>query len=136
MTKQINGYHRYAVTVGVVLLQYVVGIGVLRTEVLAETQCLRLKPRFLKLYQYEFQTAVVLANLRSEVDAEHRYLVTGAVGVFMLAHLHLRHLPLQKGRKNCLGNAVVLHEIFENRVVNRICNTYYHSRMSICLVQR
>ena len=136
MAKQINGYHRYAVTVGVVLLQYVVGIGILRTEILAKTQCLRLKPGLLKLYQYEFQAAVVLANLRAEVDAEHGYLVTCAVGVFMLAHLNLCHLPLQKGGKHCLGNAVVLHQVFENCVINRICNTYYHSRMSICSVQR
>ena len=97
MSKQIYCYHRDTVAVGIVVLQYVVGVSVLRAEVLAETQCLRLKPRLLKLYQHEFQTAVVLAHLCAKIDTEHRYLVTCAVGVFMLAHFNLSHLPLQKG---------------------------------------
>ena len=44
MTQQINGYHRYAIVVVVVVLQYVVGVGILSAKILAETQCLRLKP--------------------------------------------------------------------------------------------
>ena len=97
MSEKIYRYHRNAIAVGVVVLQYVVGIGVLRAEVLAETQCLRLKPGLLKLYQHEFQAAVVLSHLCAEIDAEHRNLVACAVGVFMLAHFNLGHLPLQKG---------------------------------------
>ena len=128
MSEKIYRYHRNAIAVGVVVFQYVVGVGILRAEVLAETQCLRLKPRLLKLYQHEFQTAVVLAHLCAEIDAEHRYFVSCAVGVFMLTHFNLGHLPLQKGRKHSLGNAVVLHEVFEDCVIYRVCNTYYHSR--------
>ena len=136
MTKQIYGYHRYAIAVRVIILQDVVGVGVLCTEVLSETQCLRLKPSLLKLYQYKFKTAIILTDLGTEVDAEHRNLVTCAVGVFMFTHLYLYHLSLKKGGKHSLGHAVVLHEVFENRVINRICNTYHHSRIFISLVQR
>ena len=48
MTKQINSYHRYAISVGIVILKNVVGISILSTQVLAETKCFRLKPSLLK----------------------------------------------------------------------------------------
>ena len=128
MSEQIDGYHRYAPTIGVIILDDVVGIGILRTEVLAETQRLRLQPCLLQFYEHQFQASVVLAHLGSEVDAEHRDLVTRTVGVFMLPHIHFGHLLFQQGRKYGLGHAVVLHQVFEHRIINRVCNTYYHNQ--------
>ena len=136
MPKKIYGYHRYAIAVRVIILQDVVGVGVLRTEVLSETQCFRLKPSLLKLYQHKFKTAIILTDFGAEVDTEHRNLVTCAVGVFMFTHFYFYNLSLKKGGKHSLGHAVVLHEVFENRVINRICNTYHHSRIFFSLVQR
>ena len=132
MAEQINGYHRYAIAIGIRILQDIVRIGILRTKVLAETKSLRLKPRLLKFYQHKLQASIILTDLRTEVNAEHGNLVTRTVGIFVLTHLHLSHLPLQKSRKHCLGHAVVLHEVLEHRVINWVCNTYYHNRSSLC----
>ena len=126
MPEQVYGYHRDAVAVGIGVLQDVVGVGVLRAEVLAEAERLRLEPCLLELYKDELQAAVVLAYLRPEVDAEHGYLIARAVGILVLAHLYLRHLSLQQGGEKRLGYAVVLHEVLEDRIVNRVCYAYYH----------
>ena len=127
MTEKINRYHRYAIAVGVAVLQNVVWVGILSTKILTETQCLRLKPCLLQLYQHKLQTAIILTNLRPEIDAEHRNLVTSAVGIFMLTHLYFCNFTLQKSRKHYLCHAVVLHKVLEHRIINRICNTYYHN---------
>ena len=96
-------------------------------KILAEAQCLCLQPCLLQLYQNQLQASVFLPNLGSEVNAEHRNLVTRTVGIFMLAHLNFGHFPLQKSRKYGLGHAVVFHQVFEHRVINRVCNTYNHN---------
>ena len=135
MTKKIYCYHRYAIAVGIVLLKNVIGIGILGTQILAETKCLRLKPGLLKFNKHKFKTTILLTHLRSKIDAEHGNLVTCAVGVFMLTHLNLHHFLLQKCRKHSLGNAVVLHKILEHRVINWVCNSYYHYRILFLLLQ-
>ena len=44
VTEQIYRYHRDAVAVGTAILVDIVGVGILRAEILAETQCLRFQP--------------------------------------------------------------------------------------------
>ena len=98
MTEQIDGYHGDAVAdTPVIAAEHVLWVGIVRAEVLAEAQCLGLKPCLLQLYEYQFIAAVVLADASGEVYAEHGYLVTGAVGVLVTLHLHMEDLLLQQG---------------------------------------
>ena len=122
VTQQVDRYHGDAVAVrsAVVLVADVLGVGILRAEVLAETKGLGFQPRLLKLYQHQAQLTVGLADLRAEVDAEHRYLVTCAVGILVLAYLGLHHFFLQQGGKQGLHDAVVLQQVLENSVVDGV----------------
>ena len=55
----------------------------------------------------------------------------------MLAHFHLYNLFFQKGRKDRLYHTGILHQIFENGVVDGVCYTYYHRLpLHIYIVQR
>ena len=47
MSEQVDCDHRDAVTIRIVILQYIVGICILSAKILAETQGLGLKPRLL-----------------------------------------------------------------------------------------
>ena len=95
VTEQIHCYHGDAVAVGATVLVYVVRIGILGAEILAETQSLRFQPCLLQFYEHKFQAAVILTHLCPEVNAEHRDFIVSAIGVLMLAHIHLHHLFLK-----------------------------------------
>ena len=136
VTEQIHCYHWYAITEGIVVFQDVVGVGILSPKILAETQGFSLKPRFLQLYEHEFQSTVILLDLCTEVDAKHGYLVAAAIGVFVLAHFHFHHISLKQCREYGFGNTFVLHQIFEHGVIDGICNAYYHSRYCFTFITR
>ncbi len=125
--QEIDTYHGDAHAALVSLPNDVVGVGILRAQVLAETQCLRLEPGLLQFYEHKLQAAVILAHLRSEVYAEHGYLVAAAIRVLVLAHLHLDDLALEQGRQYCLGHALVLHQVLEHRIINRVGHTDNHN---------
>ena len=71
--QQVDRYHGDAIAVSnaVILVADVLGVGILRAEVLAETKGLGFQPCFLQLNQHQTQLPVGLADLRAEVDAEH-----------------------------------------------------------------
>ena len=127
MAQQIYRHHRYGMPVAVVLRGDVLRVGILRAEILAEAQRLRLKPRLLELYQYKVAAAVRLPNLRREVDAEHRNLVARAVGVLMTTDMNLDNILLQQCREQRPRDALVLNEVLEHRIVYRIGNMYHHT---------
>ena len=133
MTKQVNRNHRYSELMRLFLAD-IVGIGILGTKILTETQCLRLKPGFLKLDKHKVLRAVALAHLGTKVDTKHRDVVAGAVGVLVFSHFHLEHLLLEKCRYKDLGYAQVLYKIFKNRIVDWVGYSENHKYSSFYLI--
>ena len=71
MSEQIYGYHGKSIFVFVVLLYYIVGIGILRAEILTKPKCLCLYPCLLQFDENKFQCSVILLDFRPEVNAKH-----------------------------------------------------------------
>ena len=124
MSKQVNRNHRDGIAF-LALWQYVFRIGIVHTQVLPETQRLGFKPSLLQLYQNKVERAVALTNRGSEVYAEDGEVLAVTVTVLITAHLHIHNLFFQQSRENGLGDALVLHEVLENNIVNGIC--YCHT---------
>ena len=116
MAQQIDSHHGQRIAVG----SHVLRITVLSAQILAEAQCLRFQPCLLQLYKDDLHAAVVLSNLRSEVDAEDRQCVALLIGVLMGSQLHFQHFLLKEGRENGACHSFVFHEVFEDNVVNGI----------------
>ena len=94
MAQQVDRHHGKGMTVAA--LRYdVLRILILHTKVLAETQCLRLKPGLLQFYQDEVLATVRLAHRGTKVDAEHRQRLTLVVGILVRTHLHFCDVLLQ-----------------------------------------
>ena len=121
MAQQVNGYHRY----GLSIVHHILRVGVVNTQILAEAECLSVKPGLLKLYQDKMLLAVRLANGGTEVYPEHRQGVATIVAVLMGAHLDGHYVLLQQGGQDGAGNALVLHQVLKYYVVYGIC--YYHN---------
>ena len=140
MAEQVHRHHGIGVALWRVVA-YVYLIAVLRAEVLAETQRLRVEPRLLQLYQHHavFQLSILgvfLAHRGGKVDAEHREGVACGIDILVWAHLHFHHVLLQQCRKDGLGYAFVRHDVLEHGVVNRVGYMQYHKRCSLqCIIQ-
>ena len=107
--------------------RHVAFMAVLEAQVLAEAQHLRLHPCLLHLYEDGLPLSLLVYHGSPEVDAVDREVVGEFVVVLVVAHVHLHHLLLQQGREDGTGYALVLHEVLEHNVVNRIC--YFHNYM-------
>ena len=127
MPQQVNGYHRY----GLPIVHHVFRVGVVNPQILAETECLRVKPGLLKLYQDEVLLAVRLANGGTEINPEHRKGVATVVAVLMGAHLDGHNVLLQQSGQDGAGYALVLHQVLEYYVVYGVC--YYHNTTSFII---
>ena len=127
VAQQIDGHHRQ----GIAPL-HIFRIGILNTKILSEPQCLGFEPRLLQLYQDQTLSAVVLAHCGTKVNAEYRQQVALLVGVFMRTHFHPDDILTQQGRENRTGDSLILHQVFEHNVVNRV--SYYHTFVLCFLV--
>ena len=126
VSQQIDRHHRNGV--GTAAFRLHIGlVGILCPEVLTEAQCLRWKPCLLQFYQYQVLRTVILAHCGAKVDAEDGEAFAPDVGVFVAALLHLHHLFLQQSREDGLRDALVLKQILENDVVDRIGNRCHHA---------
>ena len=94
MTQQIDGNHRNGMTVAAVL-DDVLRILIVNTQVLAETERLRLEPGLLEFYQNEMLAAVVFTYRRTEINAEHRQRVALVISILVRTDLHMRDVLLQ-----------------------------------------
>ena len=130
VTQNINRHHGQGMLLGT-LAHHVLLLVVLRTKILAEAQRLRLNPSLLKLYEYLLLLAVIIANDGGKVDAEHRNVFLRHVGMLVGALRHRYHLLFEKGGKDGGRHTLVLHEVFEHRVVYRVCTKVFHSRLSL-----
>ena len=129
MPEQINSHHWVGKTF-IFGFAYIVFIAVLSSQILAKTQRLGIKPRFLQFYQHNtvlYLIAFALTYCSSKVNAKHRQRVSCCIAVFMRTYRHMNHFFLQQCRQHCLGYALILHNILKHGVVNRIGNMYYHN---------
>ena len=127
MPENIHRHHRKPVGRAQLFLHHVLWVGILGSEILPEAQGLGLQPSLLQLDENQAQRPVVLADARPEVDAEHGDVVAVAIGVLVAAYLHLHHLFLQQRRKDGAGDPLVLHQIFEDGVIDGICYSNDHN---------
>ena len=135
MAKQIDSHHRIGISF-FVSLAYIVLVVVLCAKILAESQRLGVEPSLLQLNQHDAVfnlIAFLLAHGSREVNTEHRQRVACSVAIFMWPHSDMNHFFLQQCRQNGFGNTLVLHDIFEYGVVNRIGYMYYHIRTCLLL---
>ena len=130
--QQIHSHHWQGV---LATSKHVVGVVVLHAEVLAEAQCLRLEPCLLQLYEDEMLRAVVAADARAEVYAQHRHPIALVVDILVWAHLHLYDVLFEQCREYGASYALVLHEVLKHHVVDRVCNCY-HSLVVVITLQR
>ena len=125
VTQQIDRHHRDGV--GTATFRLHVGlVGILCPEILAEAQRLRRQPCLLQFYQYQVLRTVTLTHCGAKVDAEDGETFAPDIGVLVAALLHLHHLLLQQSREDGLRDALVLKQILENDVVDRIGNGCHH----------
>ena len=113
VTKYIYCYHRQGEAIPVDIL----GIGIVHSKILPETESLCLKPRFLQFNKYQFLLSVSITDSSTEVYAEHRQCIAVVIAVFVGAHLYGKHLYLEQGRKDSTGYALVLHQVLEHYVI-------------------
>ena len=126
VTHYIDGHHRIGETLMAALLSVdIVLVTVLGAKILTEAKGLRLYPRLLKFYKDEFRLVLTRSDTGTEVDTEHRDLVVGLVGILVRTKLNTDDFLLQQCRQHCPGHTLVLHEIFEHGVVNRIGYVYH-----------
>ena len=133
MPQQINGHHRQRMLV-LAVLHDVLLARILGAKILAEPQSLSFQPCLLQFYQHHMFMPVLLTNGRTEINAEHRYVVSRHVHILMGALLHLHHLLLQQGRQQGAGDTLVFHQVFEHRIINRVGHIQYHRSISFQLI--
>ena len=127
MPKDIHSYHRYSVGRPHLFMYHILRVSILCTEILSEAQRLGLQPCLLQFDENQAQRSVVLADTCSEVDTKHGDVVTKAICVLVAAYLHLHHFFLEQRGKNGTCDALVLHQIFEDGVIDGICYTNDHN---------
>ena len=138
VSEEIYSHHRIGKAF-LISLTYVVLVAVLRSKILAETQRFGIEPRLLQLNQHHavfLHIAFTLTNGSCKVNAEHRERVACGVAVFMRTHRHVHHFFLQQSRQHGLGYALVLHDVFEHGVVNRVGYMYKHNFLVLLLLQK
>ena len=138
MSKEIYSHHRIGKAF-LISLAYIVFVAVLRSKILTETECFGIEPRLLQLNQHHavlLHIAFALTNGSREVNAEHRERVACGVAVFMRTYRHVHHFFLQQSRKHGLGYALVLHDVFEHGVVNRVGYMYKHNVLVLLFLQK
>ena len=138
VSEEIYSHHRVSKAF-LVFFAYVALVAVLCSEILAETQCFGIEPRLLQLNQHNtvlLHIAFALTNGSREVNAEHRERVACGVAVFMRTYRHVHHFFLQQSRQHGLGYALVLHDIFEHGVVNRVGYMYKHNFLVLLFLQK
>ena len=138
VSEEIYSHHRVSKAF-LVFFAYVALVAVLCSEILAETQCFGIEPRLLQLNQYHavlLHIAFALTNGSREVNAEHRERIACGVAVFMRTYRHVHHFFLQQSRQHGLGYALVLHDIFEHGVVNRVGYMYKHNFLVLLFLQK
>ena len=128
MAKQVDGHHWQGMLISVIA-HHVLRVLVLYTQILAEPERLSLQPSLLQFNEYEVFMAVILQDSSAEVYTEHRQRVALVVCVLMRPDRHLDDVLLQQGRQNGTGNALIVHQVFEYNVVNRVCNCYHNWRI-------
>ena len=109
MTKDINGNHRYSIWRPHLVVNHIFGIGILCTKILTETKRLRFKPRLLQFNKDKSYRTIILTDLCSEVNTEHRDIIPGSIGIFVSANFNRHDLLLQQCRKDGLCNTLILH---------------------------
>ena len=122
MAKQIDGDHRHGV---LAVIGHVTRVLILQSEILAEAQRLCLHPRLLQLNEHQVLTAVGLAHRGAEVNAQHGQARALVVDKLMGAHLDVHDVLLEQGREDRPGDALVLHQVFEHHVIDRVGNAYH-----------
>ena len=120
MTKNINGNHRQTIRRPHLVVYHILRIGILRAEILPETERLRFKPRLLQFNEDEPYRTIILTNLGTKVNTKHGDVVPCAIGILVPANFNRDHFFLQQCREDRLCNSLVLHQIFEDGVVNGI----------------
>ena len=138
VSEEIYSHHRIGKAF-LVFFAYVALVAVLRSEILAETQCFGIEPRLLQLNQHHavlLHIAFALTNGSCKVNAEHRERVACGVAVFMRTYRHVHHFFLQQSRQHGLGYALVLHDVFEHGVVNRVGYMYKHNFLVLLFLQK
>ena len=125
--ENIYSHHWNAVGRAHLLVNHVLGVGVLRAEILSEAKGLCLQPCLLQFDEYQALRPVVLADACPEVDAEHGNVVPKAIGVLVTAYLHFHDLFLQQCGENGTGDAFVFHQIFEDGVIDGVCYMNDHN---------
>ena len=138
VSKEIYSHHRIGKSF-LISLAYIVFVAVLRSKILTETECFGIEPRLLQLNQHHavlLNIAFALTNGSREVNAEHRERVACGVAVFMRTYRHVHHFFLQQSRQHGLGYALVLHDVFEHGVVNRVGYMYKHNVLVLLFLQK
>ena len=125
MAEDIHRHHRQGMSTATVVHDVLL-LAILRTEILAETQRLRLKPCLLEFNEHKVFSSVFLTDGGTEINAEHGDVLTRHVGILVRPLLHLHHLLLQQRGEQRTGDALVLHQIFEHRVVYRVREIKLH----------
>ena len=93
MAEQIDSHHWQCMLAAG---HHVVRIVILDTKILAEAQRLSLKPRLLKLNQYQLLGAVAMPYTRPEINAQDRHGVPFVVHILLWTHLYLQNVFFQK----------------------------------------
>ena len=138
VSEEIYSHHRVSKAF-LVFFAYVALVAVLRSKVLTETECFGIEPRLLQFNQHHavlLHIAFALTNGSCKVNAEHRERVACGVAVFMRTHRHVHHFFLQQSRQHGLGYALVLHDVFEHGVVNRVGYMYKHKVLVLLFLQK
>ena len=65
--------------------------------------------------------SICLADAGGEVHAEHGDTCLLHGGVFLTPHLQFHDFFFQQGGEEDFRHTVVLHQVFEDGVVNRVC---------------
>ena len=126
VAEQIDGHHREGMLVSA-LLHDVLLPRILGTQILAEAQGLRLQPGLLQFDEHHMLPAVLFADGGTEVYAKQRDVVTRDIGILVWPLHHLHHPLLQQGRQDGAGNALVLHQVLEHRVIDRVRYIEFHA---------
>ena len=120
VAQQVDGHHRQ----GVAILLHILGVRVVYAQVLTESECLRFEPCLLQLNQDQFLLSTIVEYRGTKVDTEYRQCIAIVVAILVWPYLHLHYLHLQQGRENGAGNTLILHQVLEHDIVNRVGNLH------------
>ena len=119
VAKQIDGHHGQGMGIAARAL-HVLLVVVLHAQIAAEAQQLGVHPRLLYLYEDGLPLTIFITDGCAKINAEDGEALAAFVGIFIAAHVYFQHLGLQQGREDGAGDALVLHEILEHYVVDRV----------------